>query len=115
MTRDDLIKAITHAVLEYAKAPEFFDANPQLRINPASLEVTAVNGNDYYEEIEDSDEVVENEAAADGAENEEAEDFQAAQNPDFYALKRYVHTDSEGKLTPDEKAIEKLATEYLAK
>lgn len=113
MTRKDFIEAITHAVEQYTKAPEFFDANPQLRINPSTYEVLSVNGNDYYEEIEDNDEVIENEAAADGGASEEAEDFQASQNPDFYAIRDYVIKDEAGKLSPDKKAIEKLAATYL--
>ncbi len=113
MTRKDLIEAITHAVMQYTQAPEFFDANPQLRINPSTLEVISVNGKDYYEEIEDNDEVIENEAAADGAATEEAEDFQASQNPDFYAIADYVIKEDDGKLSPDKKAIEKLAKTYL--
>lgn len=113
MTRKEFIEAITHAVMQYTKAPEFFDANPQLRINPSTFEVISINGKDYYEEIEDNDEVIENEAAADGAATEDAEDFQASQNPDFYAIKDYVVTDAAGKLAPDAKAIEKLASQYL--
>ena len=46
MTREELIERIKHAVDQYAKAPEFFDANPQLRINPATFDVVAINGRD---------------------------------------------------------------------
>lgn len=113
MTRKEFKDAITHAVMQYTKAPEFFDANPQLRINPATLEVISVNGKDYYKEIEDSDEVIENEAAADGDATEDAEDFQASRNPDFYSIKEYVITDNSGNMEPDMKAIDKLAAQYV--
>ena len=113
MTREELIERIKHAVDQYAKAPEFFDANPQLRINPATFDVVAINGRDELEGIADNEEAIEDEAAADGAETEDATDWQAAQDPEFYSIKEYVVKDASGRLTPDVKAIEKLAASYL--
>lgn len=113
MTREEFIKRLEHAVEEYAEGANFFDANPQLRINPLTLEVEAVNGEDYLKEIADNMETIEDEAAADGAEDEDATDYQASQNPDFYSIKEYVVTDSEGKMKPNLRAIERLAGKYL--
>ncbi|MDE6576758.1 MAG: hypothetical protein K2K58_01125 [Muribaculaceae bacterium] len=113
MNKEELIKAITHAVTLYVDAPDFFDANPQLRINPATLDVVAINGKDALEGIADNMEAIEEAAAAQGDESEAASDWQTAQNPDFYAIKDYVIKDAAGKLKVDVKAVEKLASSYL--
>ncbi len=113
MTREELISAITHAVTQYVDAPEYFDANPQLRINPATLDVVAINGRDELEGIADNVEAIEDEAAAQGDETEDATDWQASQDPEFYSIKEYVITDATGKMKPDKKAIEKLAANYI--
>ena len=113
MTREELIERIKHAVMQYAEGADLFDSNPQLRINPATFDVEAVNGSDFLEEIADNNEAIEDEAAADGAENEDATDWQVDQNPDFYSIKEYVVTDADGKMKPDTRAIERLAAQYL--
>ena len=113
MTQEEFIKAITHAVTLYTNAPEYFDANPQLRINPATLDVVAINGRDMLEGIADSDEAVEDAAAAQGDETESATDFQASQDPDFYPIKEYVKAEEGGRMKPDAKAIAKLAARYI--
>lgn len=113
MTQEDLINAITHAVKLYTNSPEYFDANPQLRINPATLDVEPINGKDELEGIADSVEAIEDEAAAQGDETESATDFQASQDPDFYSIKDYVIVAADGKMKPDEKAIAKLAKTYV--
>ncbi|MDE6336305.1 MAG: hypothetical protein K2J63_03355 [Muribaculaceae bacterium] len=113
MTREELVKAITHAVTLYVDSPEYFDANPQLRINPATFDVVAVNGKDAYTDIADSVEAIEDEAAAQGDETEDATDFQASQDPDFYAIKDYVVKESDGRLKVDVKAVERLAESYI--
>ncbi|MDE5886165.1 MAG: hypothetical protein K2G90_11250 [Muribaculaceae bacterium] len=113
MTREELVKAIAHAVTLYVDAPDYFDANPQLRINPATLDVVAINGKDELEGIADNMEAIEEETLAQGDETEDAMDWQVAQNPDFYAIKDYVIKDKDGKLKVDEKAVESLAKTYL--
>ena len=113
MTREDLIKAINHAVTLYVDAPDYFDANPQLRINPATFDVVAINGKDALEGIADNEEAIEEAAAAQGEETEDVTDWQVAQNPDFYAIKEYVVKDKDGKLKINEKAVETLAKTYL--
>lgn len=114
MTQEELISAITHAVKLYTNSPEYFDANPQLRINPLTFDVVAINGKDELEGIADSVEAIEDEAAAQGDETEDATDFQASQDPDFYSIKDYVLINKEGKMEPDKKAIIRLAKSYIA-
>ncbi|MDE6234970.1 MAG: hypothetical protein K2M56_04385 [Muribaculaceae bacterium] len=113
MTREQLIEKMLHAVMQYAEGSDLFDSNPQLRINPATYEVEAVNGEDFLKELADNEETVEDETAADGAEDEDAMDWQAAQNPDFYSLKELVIKEPDGKMKPDKRAIDRLAAKYL--
>lgn len=113
MTQEELITAINHAVTLYTNSPEYFDSNPQLRINPATLDVTIINGNDMMKGIAFSDEAIEEEALVDGDESESATDFQASQDPDFFPVKKYVRIDVHGKNVPDMKMIKKLAETYI--
>lgn len=112
MTRKEFIDAISHAVTLYIESPEYFDANPQLRVNPATLDVVAVNGKDAYEDMAFSEEAIEEETAAQGDETEDATDFQSSQNPDFYAIKDYVVKEPDGKMRINVKAVEELAESY---
>ena len=66
MTQEELVKAIAHAVTLYINAPEYFDENPQLRINPATFDVVAINGKDMLEGIADNEEAIEDEAQPKG-------------------------------------------------
>ncbi|MBD5358255.1 MAG: hypothetical protein HDR88_14900 [Bacteroides sp.] len=112
MTHEELSKKIADLVEEYIENFDRFDSNPQIRVNPALDRVTLVNGSDMLEEIEDSDEAVEDAAAADGAETEDASDYQASQNPDFYPVKKLLKTEGSGKTVPDKTAIKKIADQY---
>lgn len=112
MSKEELVKAITHAVTLYVDSPEYFDANPQLRINPNTLDVVAVNGKDAYKDMAFADEAIEEAAAAQGDESEDSTDFQSSMNPDFYAIKDYVIT-KDDKTLPDMKAIQSLASSYF--
>ena len=87
MNKQEFSDLVTKNVNFYILNFDRFDNNPQLRINPDSLEVDVVSGEDFQEEIEDSDEAVENAAIAQGMETQEASDFQVKQNPDFYSVK----------------------------
>ena len=108
-------KKITDLVEEYIGNFYEFDSNPQIRVNPDLDRVALVNGSDMLGEIGDSDEAVENAANADGAETEEATDYQVSQNPDFYPVKQLLKTLSDGKVVPDEKKIEKITEIYAQK
>lgn len=115
MTRKDLISTITTLVGRYIDNFDSFDSNPQIKINPDTLHVLLVNGSDMYKSIEYSDEVIEEAAAAERSETEEATDFQAERNPDFYAVKKLLHCVADNKVEPDGEAIEAIADIYFGK
>lgn len=100
-----LADKITRLVNEYIENFDRFDSNPQIRINPATLAASLVNGRDMAAAVEDSDEAVEDAAAAEGLETEDAADFQAAQNPVFVAVKSLLKTTHSGTVVPSAAAI----------
>ncbi len=113
MTKEDFINAIVHAVTLYTNSPEYFDSDPKLRINPATLDVVAVNGKDSLTDIAFSEEAIEDGAYAEGDATESSADFQASRNPDFFAIREYVRKDSDGHLHPDKRKINTLANSYF--
>lgn len=115
MTRKELISEITTLVGRYIDNFDSFDSNPQIRINPKTLHVLLVNGSDMYDDIEFSDEAIEEAAAAQRAETEDATDFQAEQNPDYYAVRPLLRKGADNKVQPDAAAIEAIADIYFNK
>lgn len=113
MTKEDFVNAIVHAVTLYTNSPEYFDADPKLRINPATFDVVAVNGKDALSDIAFSDEAIEDGAYAEGDATESASDYQASRNPDFFAIREYIRTDKDGHIHPDKRKIETLAKSYF--
>lgn len=111
MENTQLEAAIIKAVEEYIANFDRYDSNPQVRINPATLEVTLVNGSDRLAEVEDSDEAIENAALAHGMANQEAMDYQVTQNPDFYAVKPLLRPHGDTSV-PDRRAILAIARHY---
>lgn len=107
-----LTEQITRLVNEYIDNFDRFDSNPQIRVNPARLTATLVNGRDMTLEIEDNDEAIEDAAAAQGDETEAAADFQATQNPDFYAVKKLLKTTPSGATIPAPEEIRAIAANY---
>ncbi|MDE5660246.1 MAG: hypothetical protein K2I28_05050 [Muribaculaceae bacterium] len=114
MTRDDFIRSIGRMIQLYIDNADRFDSNPQLRVNPATLDASVVNGSDMLAELENSNENVENEAGAEGAEAQDDADFQAGRNPDFYAVSRLV-SETADRTRPDLAAIAELAESYTGK
>ncbi|MDE6165687.1 MAG: hypothetical protein K2F58_01145 [Muribaculaceae bacterium] len=98
----------------YIDNADRFDSNPQLRVNPATLDASVVNGSDMLAELENSNENVEIEAGAEGAEAQDDADFQAGRNPDFYAVSRLV-SETADRTRPDLAAIAELAESYTGK
>ena len=90
-----------------------FDSNPQLRVNPELLYVEIENGYAYQDDIEYSDEVVENAAYAEGDATESASDYQAKQNYDYYPVKKLIKRAGEHKAVPDTEAIDAVVAEYF--
>lgn len=114
MTRDDFIRSIGRMIQLYIDNADRFDSNPQLRVNPATLEASVVNGSDMLAELENSNENVEIEAGAEGAGAQDDADFQAGRNPDFYAVSRLV-SETADRTRPDLAAIAELAESYTGK
>lgn len=114
MTREEFKKDIENNVDFYINNFDRFDTNPQLRVNPDTLNVTLVNGSDILSEIGDNNEALEAAAAAHGMAYQEAADFQVTQNPDFYAVKNLLEVVSDDKTIPDEANIEEIVKTYFA-
>ncbi|MCX4331772.1 MAG: hypothetical protein OSJ24_06210 [Muribaculaceae bacterium] len=114
MTRDDFIRSIGRMIQLYIDNADRFDSNPQLRVNPATLDASVVNGSDMLAELENSNENVEIEAGAEGAGAQDDADFQAGRNPDFYAVSRLV-SETADRTRPDLAAIAELAESYTGK
>lgn len=107
------MQALNSAVQAYIENADNFDGNPQLRINPVSFDIELVNGSGMMSEIEYSDEAVEDAAAAQGAATMDDTDFQASQDPDFYAVKRLLTRNAANFTVPDPKALAKIADYYF--
>lgn len=119
MKREEFVKAVTDLVQRYIDNFDLFDSDPQLRVNPASLEMSLVNSSEMRTAIEYSDEALEEAAASQGATYEDSTDLQVRQNPDFYPLRTlltphpapgFAPTISPG---PDAKAIDAVAAVYF--
>lgn len=112
MTHKEFTEKAVSAVQEYIDNFYRFGSDPQLRINPSTSEITLTDSNALRSAIEDSDEAIENAAAAHGMANQEAMDFQASVNPDFIAVKPLLRTLPDGTTVPDTHAIDSLAARY---
>ena len=78
MTRDEFIEKLTGEVNTYIENFDRFDSDPQLKVIPATLDVALVNGSERSDAVEDSDEAIENAAAAHGMANQETMDYQVS-------------------------------------
>lgn len=112
MTKEQLTFAINQAVELYIANANRFDGNAQLRVNPASLGIDLVSGEDMLKAIAYADEAIEDAAASDGLANEDATDLQASQNPDFYPITTLISR-ADGAAKPDAKAIAAVVARYL--
>lgn len=112
MDRQQFIKHVTSLVDMYIENFDRFDSDPQIMVNPVSLDVRIVSEEDKLAQISDSDEAIENAAAAQGDETEQALDFQAKQDPEFYPVKKLLKNTSDKKTVADMKAIETIADNY---
>lgn len=113
MKKDEFINHITDLVNDYINYYVGSDEDPQIRVNPVSLNAEFVDSRDELFDIDESDAVVEEAAAADDSAAEDADDYQAAQDPDYYTVRSLVLTDSKGNARADAKAIEALAATYF--
>lgn len=108
MTRKDFIDTVTEYVQGYIDNPGMMGTDPQIEFNPVTGVISMVYDSSMLTDIGYSDEVIESAAAAERAQDKEADDYQAAQNPDFYAVRTLVTADGR----PDIAAIENIATDY---
>lgn len=113
MTIDEFKKILSDNVQLYIDNFDRFDSNPQIRVNPELMRVDIVNGSEFLSGIADSEEAVEDAAAAESAESEDAADYQVRQNPDFYPVKKLLDTLPDGKTVPSAKAIDEIAKVYF--
>lgn len=112
MTRTELTDKLAGIVSAYI-ANESALTDPQIRINPMTLDIGVVTAKEMFAEIEDYDEMLEESAAAEGAADEEESEFQVAQNPDFYSVKELVIKNTDGTQHPDITSIQDIAGKYL--
>lgn len=113
MKRNEFVEAVEGLVWEYINNVDMLGKNAQIRVNPELLYVDLFSEKEYLEGIADSEEAIEDAAAAIGPADSEAADYQAAQNPDFYPAGTLVKKDADGKTVPDHEAIEKIASTYF--
>lgn len=113
MTINEFKKIVSDNVQLYIDNFDRFDSNPQIRVNPELLSIDLVNGSDFLSGIADSEEAVEDAAAAGSAESDDAADYQVRQNPDFYPVKKLLDTLPDGKTVPSAKALEEIAKVYF--
>ena len=113
MTREEFKERVEDAIERFLDDFELFEPDPHLSVNPETLYVDVVSGKTMAEGVEDSDEAIENAAAAEGAADKDALDRQAGENPDYYPVYDFliVH---EGKATKaDGRAIRRLVDKYI--
>lgn len=113
MKQIEFIEGVTRILRNYINNSRYLDSNAQLRVNPATMATTIVNGRDMLAELADSDEAVEDAAAADGLRDEDSTDYQATQNPDFYSVRMLIQTDRSGQREPSMPAIMQIADSYF--
>lgn len=113
MKQIEFIEGVSRILQNYINNSRYFDSNAQLRVNPATKAATIVNGSDMLAELADSDEAIEDAAAADGLRDEDSTDYQASQNPDFYSVKMLIQSGPSGKDEPSLPAIVQIADSYF--
>lgn len=113
MDREEFIRHLTDLVNDYINYYIGNDKDPQIRINPLSLNTEFVASRDELLDIAYSNQAVEEAALADDEFTEESTDYQASQDPDYYAVKSLVRTDENGKTVADTKAINAIVDVYF--
>ncbi len=86
MNRENFLGLLRVAVADYIAADEAFDDDARLQVDPASLEVAVVDGDDA----------------------EESDD----ETLDFYPMMELITMDPEGAWHIDDEALEAVADEY---
>lgn len=113
MKKSEFIEAVTGLVWVYINNEDLQGKNAQITVNPELLYVDLITEEQFQDALLFNQEVIENAAYAHDAAQYEAEDYQAAQNREFYPAWKLVTQDSDGKTVPDTKAIEEMAANYF--
>lgn len=113
MKREEFVEAVKGLVYVYINNEDMLGKDAQIRVNPVLLTVDIETADQFHQSLADSEEAIENAAYAYGGENEEATDYQASQNPDFYPIRTLLKSVSGQKDEPDTEAIECLADNYF--
>lgn len=114
MERSTFIDTMVNLVRKYESDPDMYEPNAQIRVNPVSLMPFIIDGKELLDEIEDNDENVEDEAAAERPEAEEETDYQASQNPEFYSVADLLKPLPSGGHEIDMDAIQAIADRYFS-
>ena len=113
MTRKEFIERATDAVARYLDDFDLFEPNPQLSVNPVTLYVDVVSGDTMEAGLADSDEAVEDAAAAEGDATEQYSDYQVRENPDYYPIKQFLIVKEGAPTEINHMAIGHLADKYV--
>lgn len=114
MKREEFVKSVTEQVEHFIENFYEYGQNAQLRVNPELKYVEIEGGNAFLDDIEYSDEVVENAAYAEGDATESADDFQARQDYDYYPMREFIRKTGDHTAEPNKAAIDDLAGKYFA-
>ena len=113
MKKSEFIEAVTGLVWVYINNEDLQGRNAQISVNPELLYVDLITEEEFQDALLYNQEVIENAAYAHDAAQYEAEDYQAAQNREFYPAWKLITKDDEGKTVPDAEAIERVADNYF--
>lgn len=113
VTRTQFVNSVNEVVRNYINNFFDYDGNAMLRVNPELLLVEVENGYAFQDDIEYSDEVVEDAAYAEGDATESNTDYQARQDYDYYEVRTFLTLDKEGHGTVNEEAVNRLADKYF--
>lgn len=112
MTRKELADNIAITIREYIGYTYTGKPELKVRINPVTLFVTIITEDQMFSDIANSDETIEDAAAAERAAAQEATDYQVEQNPDFYPVKDLIRVAANGMADLNHEAIDAIAAKY---
>ena len=112
MTRDELADNIAITIKEYVGFDHHNQPGLKLSINPESLFVSVITEDEMLSDIADSNEAIEDAAAAERPESEDAMDYQVTQNPDIYPVADFEKSTPTGQVVLDMEAIRAVAAKY---
>ena len=112
ITKDEFKSTLNDLVEAYINNFEYYGPEAQIVVAPGDGLLDLVRAGDVLEGLADSQEAVENAAAADQPETEEATDSQVTLKPAYYDA-RASSNGTDGKGTDKARAPEELATKYF--